>query len=149
MNPTEVLTRILRVIREDPTGLIMPPPQASAQPSPEQIGAEAKLISANAQQTRAQVSAADSATDAQIKTAQLSTEKDIATVNLAKEMVIHRDDSARADKAATAEAGLAAQKHNLAASQAVHDRNMDLAQHALNVHEVLNPPPPNDSGGNT
>jgi hypothetical protein len=28
----------------------------------------------------------------------------------------------------------------------VHDANMDVAEHALNVHQVLNPPQPKESG---
>jgi hypothetical protein len=57
-------------------------------------------------------------------------------------MVIHKDDSANTAK----QQGLATAQHGLAVSQAGHDQSMDLAQHALNVHQALKPPEPSDSG---
>ena len=63
----------------------------------------------------------------------------IATTDLAKEMVIHKDDAAHA-------AQTAAQAHGLASAKAQHDATMDVAEHALDVHQVMNPPPSGDSG---
>ncbi len=40
------------------------------------------------------------------------------------------------------EHSLGVAEHGLATDQAAHDRRMDVAQHALDVHEVLHPPKP-------
>ena len=82
-----------------------------------------------------------------LKKQQLAGEQNIATVDLAKEMVIHKDDAANAAAQASREHGLATAQHGLAVGQAVHDQNMDVAQHALNVHQAMTPPEPSDSGG--
>jgi hypothetical protein len=136
MNPTETLQRILAVIREDPAGLIQAPPAAAPQPNPQLIAAEAKMTQATTGAQKAQADAQNAQQENQIKQAELATEQNIATVNLAKEMVIHKADAANAQKTA-----------GLEAVQGVHDRQMDLAEHALNVHQALQPPATADSGG--
>jgi len=40
------------------------------------------------------------------------------------------------------EHSLGVAQHGLEAGQAAHERTMDHAEHALNVHEVLHPPKP-------
>jgi hypothetical protein len=154
MDPRGTLNTILGVIRQDPTNIIAPEQApAPAAPDPNMIAANAKMLSAQAAQQKAQVAAQEASQDMTIQTSKLQAEQNIATVDLAKEMVIHKDDAAHDAKVAAqqhAQAqqqhGLATAQHGLATQQAVHDANMDVAEHALNVHQVLNPPAPTDSG---
>lgn len=140
MDARGTLNTILDVIRQDPTNIVLPP-QAPGPPPPDpnMIAAQAKATSAQAAVMNAQTKAATAMQDSGIKAAELQAEQNVATVNLAKEMVIHQADATHAQKTA-------AQSHGLASAQAVHDANMDVAQHALDVHQVLNPPQPTDSG---
>lgn len=136
LNIDEILRRSLRVIGEDPNGLILPPPApAPAAPNPQMIAAQAKLMQAQTGQVKAASDAQDADQENQIKAAQLQAEQNIASTDLAKEMVIHQTDNANAAK-----------QHGLAVAQSVHNANMDVAKHALDVHQVLNPPAPVDSG---
>ena len=147
MDARETLTRILDVIREDPAGLILPPQAPAApMPDPNMIAAQAKNTQAQTGQFKAQADAQNAQQEIDLKKQQLAGEQQIATVDLAKEMVIHKDDHAagQQDRAATQQDNAATQ--GLAATQAVHDRSMDLAEHALNVHQALKPPAPTDSG---
>jgi hypothetical protein len=146
LSAEEVLRRALNAMREDPNGLIVPAPAAPSGPDPNMVKAQAALITAQNQQSKTQVQAADIQQEGQMKAAQLGVEKDIATVDLAKEMVIHRDDAARAAKESALGAAESARGHGLDVAQHVHDKQMDLAEHALNVHKALNPPKPTDSG---
>jgi hypothetical protein len=154
MDARGTLNTILDVIRQDPTNIVQPP-QAPAPPPPDpnMIAAQAKLTQANTAQQKAQTDAQTSAAELDIKRQQLAAEQNIASVDLAKELVIHKDDNAQAQQEAAhaqqnaaQQHGLATAQHGLASQQAVHDANMDVAQHALNVHQVLNPPQPKDSG---
>jgi hypothetical protein len=150
LNIDEILTRALNAIGENPQGLILPrPAPAAPMPDPQMIIAGTKVTQANTAQFKAQSDAENTQRELDIKQQQVGVDQNIATVDLAKEMVIHKDDNALAAKQhglATAQAG---QQAGLAASQAVHDQKMDLAQHALNVHQVLNPPQSADSGENS
>ena len=147
MDARGTLNTILGVIRQDPTNIVLPQ-QAPAPPAPDpnMIAANAKMISAQASQSKAVSGAQNDAAELDIKRQQLAAEQNIASVDLAKELVIHKDDNAAAAKTAAQSHGLATAQHGLATQQAVHDANMDVAQHALNVHQVLNPPVPTDSG---
>jgi len=132
LDPGEALTRILAAMREDPQGLLLPP-QAPAppQPNPQEIAANAKMLQAQTGQFKAASEAQNAQQEGQIKQSELSAEQNIKTVDLAKEMIIHRTDAAKA-----------ASEHALNLGQAAHDQNMDVAEHALNVHQALNPPQP-------
>lgn len=159
----DVLGRIMRVLREDIV-LIDPPPQQQNPNDPAAVAAQAKLISANAQQQSAQVKAQQVGTDAQTKAAQLAVQKDIADTDLQKELVIHAADSAREAQAdardhalavasqaadhglAQQQHGLAVKQHGLEVAQAQHEAGLGLAQHALDVHQALNPPEPKNGG---
>lgn len=140
MDARETLTRILTIIREEPARIILPPqaPQAPM-PDPNMIAAQAKSTQAQTGAFKAQADAQNAEQEIDLKKQQLAGEQNIATVDLAKEMVIHKDDHAQTQQNNAATQGLAA-------SQAVHDRSMDLADHALNVHQALTPPAPTDSG---
>jgi hypothetical protein len=154
MDPRGTLNTILGVIRQDPTNIIAPEQAPGpAPPDPNMIAAMAKDTSSKAAMLNAQTKAQTSQQDAGTKAAELQVEQNIATVDLAKEMVIHKDDAAHDAKVAAQQHslgqqqhGLATAQHGLATQQAVHDANMDVAEHALNVHQVLNPPTPTDSG---
>lgn len=137
MDPRGTLNRILAVIREQPEGIVLPPaaPQPP-QPNPQLIAANAKDKQATASILKAQTDGAKAQADTETKLQEGQTERDIATTNLAKEMVIHKDDAAQS-----------ANEHGLATAQAVHDASLGLAQHALDVQKVTNPPPDGDSGG--
>ena len=116
MDATETLKRILSAMREDPQGLITPPPPQAAQPD---LAGQAKIISAIAQKDKVQQQAADTAQTNQSK-------ERIAALNVVKEGIIHNDEQAniKADQA------LAGSQHNLETAKAVHDANMDVAQNA-------------------
>ena len=137
LNADEALNRILRAMREDPKGLVLPPQPASPMPDPNMIVAAAKKTSADAAMLNAQSKAADLNQDASVQAAKLQTEKDIATVDLAKEMVIHRSDQAAATRAAATQAAEANRSHALDVGKAVHDASMDHAQHGLDVAQHL------------
>jgi hypothetical protein len=154
MDARGTLNTILDVIRQDPTNIVAAPQApAPAPPDPQMIAAQAKLTQAQTGQQKAATDAQTSAAELDIKRQQLAAEQNIASVDLAKELVIHKDDNARANQAqahdqqqAAQQHGLATAQHGLASQQAVHDANMDVAQHALDVHQVLNPPQTKDSG---
>ncbi len=145
MDAREALTRILGVIREDATGIIIPPqPQSPAPPDPQMINAAANLQKAQTAAGKAQSDAQNAQQTNQIKQAEIAAEQNVAQTNLAKEMVIHQHD---AEKSAH-DAGLGVAEHQLNVGQAVHDRKMDIAEHALNVAQALKPEPSKpDSGG--
>ena len=69
------------------------------------------------------------------------TEQNIATTNLAKEMVIHvcKRCAADAQQEQALNAGVAAQKHGLAAHQAAHNQTMDLAQQCVGCPHCTKP----------
>lgn len=137
MEPRQTLTRILSIIREDPTQLILPPtpPPTQPVPDPNMVKAEAALKSANAQEMKAQVAAASTNQDAAVKAQEMQTERDVATTDLAKEMIMHQADQAHKAK-----------EMGLQTAQAVHDAQLGVAQHALDVQKSLQPPTSPDSG---
>ena len=149
MDARQTLERIISgALRDDPSGIIQPAqPQGPPPPDPNMIVAGAKAQSAQTQAFKAQADAQNDQQEIDLKKQQLAGEQNIATVDLAKEMVIHKDDAANAAAQASREHGLATAQHGLAVGQAVHDQNMDVAQHALNVHQAMTPPEPSDSGG--
>lgn len=136
LNVDAILQAAFRTLHDDPSEFILPPPQpVPPQPDPNMIKAAAALTSAQAQQAKVQITAATAQSDAQSKLTDDQTERDIATTNLAKELVIHRGDAAH-------NAG----QLGLQTAQAVHDANLGLAQHALEVHKTLNLPQPDSEG---
>ena len=147
MDARGTLNTILDVIRQDPTNIVAAPQApAPTPPDPQMIAAQAKLTQAQTGQQKAATDAQTSVAELDIKRQQLAAEQNIASVDLAKELVIHKDDNAHAQQTAAQQHGLATAQHGLASQQAVHDANMDVAQHALDVHQVLNPPQAKDSG---
>ena len=170
MDPKEVLMRCLRVIREDPNGLVVDPPPMAAGGPPQDpakmVAAQASMLKAQTDQGLAQVKAQEAGSDAQLEAAKVQTEKEIAQMNLQREVVIHQADAARLDAEqqhtqgkdlaehalAQQQHGLAqqqhatetaqsAQEHDLAERQHAHDAEMDKAEHKLAVKESNKPQP--------
>lgn len=164
MDAKEALRRVLRAMREDPNGLILPPaPQSAAPPDPKAIEASAKVITAQAKAAEATAKAQQIPQQTQIDAAKLQTARDVAAAGLEKEKIIHQSDMANAERKAAIDRGdqtLKAVKtahdiaqdqhgrqmdqasHGLDVHQARHDATMDVAQHALETHQVLHPPKP-------
>jgi hypothetical protein len=128
-------------MKEDPNGVRVQAPPPSAQPSPEQIAAQAKLLDSQTKAQKVQVDAEKNATESQDRMAELAGEKDIETVRLAQTLVAHASDAKAADRTHA----LDANKHALDVAKTVHDATMDRGQLALDTHQALNPPQP-DAG---
>lgn len=138
-----ILDRVLQAMKEDPNGIrIQPAPAPAAQPTPEQITAEAKLKDAQTKSEKVQVDAAKNETESQDRMAELQGEKDVETVRLAQTLVAHASDAKAADKTHA----LDASKHAVNVAKTVHDATMDHANLALDTHQALNPPAPAASG---
>ena len=171
LNPLETAKRVLRAMKEDPTGLIQEPQQGGPDPTQMMIGqaqmitAQAKQMDAQTKAQKVQLDAASNKDDSAIKAAQLAQEQQIANTKLATEQVIHAHDAQRdaAELQHTMVMDQAA--HALSERQAAHSANMDHAahqlnqnqaamdhqrsqqEHELNVHQAMNPPMPRGPGG--
>lgn len=128
MSAKEVLTRALRALREDPTGLVVDP---APQQGPQDLAGQAKMLTAQNQAKKTEADLQKTAIKAQ-------SDQKVADTKLATEMIIHRDDQAgqHADRA------LAVAKHGLDAQQASHDQALDAHGAMLDTHAALNPPTP-------
>lgn len=131
-NKKKIYTEALRVLGiKQPEQYLPPDNPPPAPPSPQEITANAKMISAqtdaNTKPALAQAKAADTA----MKQAQMKSDQDIANTNLAKELVIHGSDQAeqRSNQGlAQAKHGLALRDHALKANKAAHDATHDVAK---------------------
>lgn len=112
-----------------------PPPAGTPPPPPDpnQIMAQAKMISAQAQQQGVQQKAQQADQTAQQKDKELAAESALEDKRIQNELIIHDKDH-----------GVATANHGLAAVTAGHDAAMDQAGHALDVHQALNPPTPTE-----
>jgi hypothetical protein len=160
MDADETLRRILRAIKEDPRGLIIPPEAqaaaaASAPPDPKMIEAQAKITTAQTNQLTATTKAQTAQQEAALKPQELQTERDIAASHLQAESIIHGSDSAKIEH----EQAMERAQHGLNVQQAAgeharestrlahdisqdhHERQMDVAQHALDTFEATKPEP--------
>jgi hypothetical protein len=159
----EALSRVLRAMREDPRGLILPPPPPqSAPPDPKMIEASAKVITAQSNAALASAKAQQLPQQTEVENEKLATQREVAAADIAKEHIIHDGDMVKAQHQATidrgdqairaAEVGHKATveqgKQSLEAvrtahdiSQDHHDRRMDVADHNLNVYEAKKPEP--------
>lgn len=108
----EVLRRTLQAMREDPTGLILPP-QPNAPPSPEEITAQAKLLEAQNKGKSIEVDQQELAARPQLEDVKTSGMIKGKTIDLAKALITHGGDR----------------------EDAAHGRTMDLAEHARNVRK--------------
>lgn len=122
MNAKETLLRCLRVIREDPNGLVQEPPPQQAQASPEMMKAQASMATANANLQRAQIAAAQIGQEGQLKSAEMALQKQIADTNLQREMIIHQADQVKIGR-----------EHQMEQERMAHERDMAHRGHALEV----------------
>jgi len=141
LSASGILDRVLQSMKEDPNGVRVQAPPPSAQPSPEQIAAQTKLLDSQTKAQKVQVDAEKNATESQDRMAELAGEKDIETVRLAQTLVAHASDAKAADRTHA----LDANKHALNVAKTVHDATMDRGQLALDTHQALNPPQPTDT----
>jgi hypothetical protein len=129
-NLVQIATQILEILGFKDTQKYLAPPQtAPAQPSPEQITANAKMIEAQTKQGEAQAKAASSSLDPQIKLAEIQASQDVANTNLAKELVIHGSDQANAQ----ADRDLKKQNLGLQAMKTHADLGLKGEAHRLNL----------------
>jgi hypothetical protein len=131
----EVDRRVLTVMGWDDIDSLWakgpPPGTPPPPPDPNMIAAQAKMLSAQAQQQSVQQKATQAAQSAQQKDKELAAESAIEDKRIANEMIIHSDNH-----------GLATASHGLDALTAGHDAASDAASHALDAHQALNPPEP-------
>lgn len=152
LSAKEVLTRVLRAMKEDSQGLIMDAPPQGAQPDPKAIEAHAKVITAQTKATEAEGKLKALPQEMALKAKELQSKEDIATVNLASEQVIHAGDAAKAEHTLATERhdrglqtiktaadiqaqerdhGLGVAQHAHEVDQSAHQRVMDHKEHAL------------------
>jgi hypothetical protein len=133
-NAKEVATRVLRAMREDPTGLLQDPPPAPPGPGVD----PAKMLSAQAAMTKAQtdqqlaaVKAQTAGADASLEAAKVQSQEKIAGMNLQREQVIHAHDAAKEQADMVREQAQQAREHSLAMSQHQHEIVSGARDHAL------------------
>lgn len=157
LDHTEVLKRCLAAIREDARGLVVqPPPQQAPGDPAKMLEATAKMKEADTKLAKVQVEAAGQQNQNVLKSDELASKERVANLDLVREMVIHEHDADKAQQAhdlairaqqhdefaQSREHGLNVAQHHHEVDQGHHDRSLELAEHALNVHEVLHPPKP-------
>jgi hypothetical protein len=137
MDPMETLKRVLAAMREDPKGLIKAPPPPDTKPSPEEITAEAKMLTAKNQGKKIESDAANQQVKAQQEQQEQKADIQGKTIDMAKELIIHKADQQKAghdqmmDKA----------KHGLAVGQAAHKAAIDTHTAVLDTAEAMKPEP--------
>jgi hypothetical protein len=137
MDPMETLKRVLSAMREDPKGLVKAPPPPSTQPSPEEITAQAKMLTAQNQGKKIEVDASTAQTKAQQE--QQAQDADIKgkTIDMAKELIIHKADQQKAAHDQTMDKA----KHGLDVGVAAHKAAIDTHQAVLDTAEAMKPEP--------
>lgn len=137
MDPTETLKRVLFAMREDPKGLIKPPPAPSGQPSPEEITANAKMLTAQNQGKSIEVKAAEVQQKGQLEAAEQQSSKQDKTIDLAKAIVTHAHDKQKATHDQTMDHA----EHNLNVGVAAHKAALDTHSAVLDTAEAMKPEP--------
>jgi hypothetical protein len=112
---------------------VKPPPPGTPPPPPDpnQVTAQAKMITAQSQAQGTQIKAAQLEQQGQQKAQELAAEAAIERERIQKELIIHGDQHA-----------LDVANHGLDAVTAGHDAGLGAASHALDAHQALNPPEP-------
>lgn len=129
MDPMETLKRVLSAMREDPKGLIKPPPPQSGQPSPDEVAANAKMLDA---QTKAKKLEMVDAPKLQQDQQELEANIKEKTIDMAREIIVHQSDQQKLQLDATktrVEAGLKAH-------QQAHEQGLGVAKHNLDVRKT-------------
>jgi hypothetical protein len=143
LSPAGILDRVLRAMKEDPTGIRVSPPPPSGQPSPDELTAAAKLKEADNKGQKVQVDAAKIAVDAKNRERELAGEETIERERLAQTAITHASDN----KKAAVDSVHKASTHGLAVAQAAHDAVIDHGELAIKAHEATKPEPPPTDGG--
>lgn len=129
MDADETLARVLRALKEDPTGLVVKtPPQG---PPPPSLGDQAKMLDAETKKGKLQLDAATTMQKSQDKVADNQSKEKVAALHLESEKVIHAADQQHQEKRLALDTG----KHALDVAQATHDAVID-------THQALTQPPP-------
>lgn len=153
MSAKETLLRCLRVIREDPDGLVIDP---SPQQGPPDLLGAAKLKEAEAKAAKVGSDAQIAAGKQQVETEEIASKERVAKLELQGDIIAHSHDG---DKAQASHAlAVRSQTHDETCSDdekierredAAHERALDVAthglevaKHRLDVHEVMHPPKP-------
>jgi hypothetical protein len=148
MDVNEVLDRALRAMGENPEGIIKQAPAAAPQPNPQLIAAMAKSKDADTKQLKVATDVQNAQQQADIKQKELASKQAIETTKLSEEMLIHGHDAQKAQQElnhSAWEQHRADQQHGLDVAKHVHDKNVDLAQLAIDAHEATKPEPKPDS----
>src|SRR5882724_939294 len=138
MNPLETMKRVLAAMREDPKGLIKEAQPADSKPSPEEITAQAKLLTAQNQGKSVEVKAQEAAQKAELQAKEQAATVQDKTIDLAKAIVTHKGD--RAKQAHTEKMNHA--KHGLEVGKAAHQAALGTHQAVLDTAEAMKPPKP-------
>ncbi len=137
MDPTETLKRVLNAMREDPKGLIKAPPPPQNGPSPEEIAANAKMLTAQNQSKSVEVKAQEVAQKGVLEAKEQEAAKQDKTIDLAKALVTHKGDQAKQAHDHTMDKA----KHGLAVGKAAHDAALGTHQAVLATAEAMKPEP--------
>src|ERR1700677_4580747 len=87
MDKGETLKRVLAAMREDPKGLVLPPPPPNTQTNPDEVAANAKMLDA---QTKAKKLETVDAPKVAQDQKELETNIQGKTIDMAKDLVIHK-----------------------------------------------------------
>jgi len=130
-------------MKEDPTGLILPPEQVAqaqaaaaqgaGQSGPDPLIGQARMLSAQAQAQKAQRDSEIAAAKLNIDQQKLADERSIAQTNLAKEMIIHRSDAWHEQRAQELDAHRIAAEH----VRATNDQHQQAVQAGLEHQRTL------------
>jgi len=112
LDKNEVLRRVLVAMREDPTGLVLPP-QPNQPPSPEMLTAQAKVKEADNKAKSIEVDQQELAARPQLEEVKTAGTIKGKTIDLAKALITHSGDRACS----------------------AHTQKMDLAEHARNINK--------------
>lgn len=112
LDKNEVLRRVLQAMREDPTGLVLPP-VTNAPPSPEEITANAKMLSAQNDSKKNEIAQAELAAKPQLEEVKTAGQVKGKTIDLAKALITHSGER----------------------QDAAHTQKMDLAEHTRNLNK--------------
>jgi hypothetical protein len=128
LDPREILNRVLRSMKEDPTGIVVPPqPVQPHLPTPDEINAAAKMKDADTKAGKLELEKVKEANDSAERMQEIRGEAALKTIDLAQTLVAHQGDQKNADRTHV----LNANKHALDIVKHAHEATMD-------AHAVLN-----------
>lgn len=123
LSAKEGLIRVLSVLKEDPTGLVVDPPTSGEPP----IQDQAKLLEAQTKAGKLKLDAATTIKKSEDKSEENKSREKVAALHLASEMMIHGDDHANAMN----QQALGVAKHALDIKELEHRQVMDVHEATL------------------